>query len=92
MKRIARTAMCLLASLVTVCPAVDDQPRQYSYDEMENVSAAVAIGQDMFIACSPDENVLRVYEKNSPTPAACLDVCDFLGLDGESADGDPAGS
>jgi hypothetical protein len=61
--------------------------QEHAYEGMTSVSGAVAIAADMFIACSGEDNVLRVYRtEGSPAPVASLDVSNFLGLDSEPAD------
>ena len=88
MKRLIQIAAGLAAfSWPVLCYGADIAPPGHSYEGMTSVSAAVAIAADMFIACSSEDNVLRVYRtEGSSVPVAQFDVSNFLGLDHESAD------
>lgn len=88
MKRLIQIAAGLAAfSWPVLCHGADIPPQERSYEGMASVSGAVAIAADMFIACSSEDNVLRVYRTDGPSgPVAQFDVSNFLGLDGEPAD------
>lgn len=88
MKRLMQMAAGL-ATLTwpILCYGADLASQEQLYEGTTCVSGAVAIATDMFIACSSEDNVLRVYRADGPSaPVASLDVSHFLGLDGESAD------
>lgn len=88
MKRLIQITAGLAAfSWSILCQGADSAPPERTYEGMAGVSGAVAIGADLFIACSGEDNVLRVYRTEGPSaPVAQLDVSRFLGLDGEPAD------
>jgi hypothetical protein len=70
-----------------LCQGADSAASEWSYEGTATLSGAVAIAKDMFIACSSDDNVLRVYRTEGPgAPVAQFDASDFLGLQGEPAD------
>jgi len=88
MRKLIRIAMGL-ATLwqPALCGGADTASPEHFYEGMSSVSAAAAIAPDMFIACSSEDKVLRVYRTQGPSaPVAQLDVSRFLGLEGESAD------
>ena len=87
MKGIARIAICLAALRSVACLATDTEPHGRMYEGSGCVSAAVAVGEDTFIASSASDNVLRIYRtKGTSEPIASLDVSKFLGLEAEPAD------
>jgi hypothetical protein len=86
MNRIVQLAVALTALQPILCCAVDITPQGRRYEGMTSVSAAVAVAEDMFIAGSGEDNVLRIYRTaGSSTPVASLNVSGLLGLDGEPA-------
>ena len=88
MKRLIQMAAGLAALAGPIlCHGADLVSPEQSYEGTTCVSGAVAIAADMFIACSSEDNVLRVYRTGGAgAPVASLDVSRFLGLDGEPAD------
>lgn len=58
-----------------------------------DASAAVAIGEDMFIVADDENNVLRVYRTGQTgLPSLSYDLTAFLGMDPEHPEADIEGS
>lgn len=50
----------------------------FTYREMCEASAAVALGRDHFVVASDEANKLRVYKRGQPTPVGALELAQFL--------------
>ncbi|MHC4116242.1 MAG: DUF3616 domain-containing protein [Planctomycetota bacterium] len=58
-----------------------------------DASAAVAVGQDLFIVADDENNVLRVYRTDKPgMPAFSYDLTGFLGIEPEHPEADIEGA
>jgi len=81
MKKIATTALCSIL-ILAVAPARTARRPTVRYEGCDCVTAAVAIGDDMFVAASSEDNVLRVYATaGSAAPLATFDLSDYLNVD-----------
>ena len=58
-----------------------------------DASAAVTIGEDMFIVADDENNILRVYNINKPgLPVFSFDLTEFLGINPEHPEADIEGA
>ena len=80
MKKIATTALCSILILAAASAPARTAPRPtVRYEECANVTAAVAVGNDMFVAASSADNLLRVYATaGSAAPLTSFDLSDYL--------------
>jgi hypothetical protein len=63
------------------------------YNGASDASAAVAVGDDMFIVADDENNVLRVYSVNKGgSPICSYDLTDFLGVEPEHPEADIEGA
>jgi hypothetical protein len=63
------------------------------YRGMSDASAAVAIGDDMFVVADDENNILRVYKSSAGgLPEFCFDMTDFLGIEPEYPEADIEGA
>jgi hypothetical protein len=84
--------------LVFVCGltafSLDDSARDtVIYYGASDASAAVAIGEDMFVVADDEDNVLRVYDINQPSlPVFSYDLTPFLGVEPRYPEADIEGA
>jgi len=89
-----RTAIFLLAhSLVTLCVADKLSGQVRVYNGASDASAAVAVGDDVFIVADDENNILRVYSvKKSGSPIFCYDLTEFLDVESKHSEADIEGA
>lgn len=51
----------------------------FSYSELCDASAAVALGADHFAVADDERNMLRIYRRGQPDPVGSLELSTFLG-------------
>lgn len=67
-----------LIALLLVLPAAPSAG-ETKYAGFCDVSAAIALGPDHFVAGEDETDVLAIYRRGTPTPVARVDLVDFLG-------------
>ncbi len=81
MKLITNVAFFILLSGLTVLPSDDSAQKILTYYGMSDASAAVAVGDDMFVVADDENNTLRVYSTNQLSlPVFSYDLTSFLGV------------
>jgi hypothetical protein len=74
--RVARVGAALLCFSTALPSAAAPQPTRYL--GMCDASAAVAVGDDAFVAASDESNTLLLYRRGEPRPVGSFDVATFL--------------
>jgi hypothetical protein len=78
-----RAVMETIAALVFPSAAAQQNVDVVEYPEMCDPSAAVALGDALFIVASDEDNVLRVYAREAVGAPIEFDLNSFLGSDGD---------
>jgi hypothetical protein len=87
--------VCALLVTLLLAPPARSQPNPEisTYPGMCDASAAVAVGPTMFVVANDEDNVLRVYQRNtSDNPVTTFDLTSFLNLDPEHPEADIEGA
>jgi hypothetical protein len=92
MKLIAKMAFFVLLCSVTALSLDDSVHDTFIYYGVSDASAAVAIGEDMFIVGDDEHNILRVYKTTQPSPVFSFDLTPFLGIEPEYPEADIEGA
>src|SRR5882672_6181940 len=58
----------------------------FEYRGMCDASAAVALDVNSFVVASDEDNVLRIYRRDQPTPVQTVDLTAFLNADDRETD------
>ena len=81
MKKMATITLCSIL-ILAAAPARTAPRPTVRYEGCDCVTAAVAIGDDMFVAASSADNVLKVYATaGSAAPLTSFDLSDYLNVD-----------
>jgi Protein of unknown function (DUF3616) len=88
MKKLTVTTLALAAWCGTA--AAQQAPLEYS--GICDASAAVAVGQDMFIVASDEDNVLRLYRRGEPNVKQSFPLDSLLKPDPENPEADLEGA
>jgi len=91
---LVRTAVFLLApSLVTLSVADKLSGQVRVYNGASDASAAVAVGDDMFVVADDENNILRVYSvEKGGSPIFSYDLTDFLSVERKHPEADIEGA
>jgi hypothetical protein len=82
MKLITKVAFLVLICGLTAFSLDDSAKDVLIYYGMSDASAAVAVGEDMFIVADDENNILRVYKTTQPSlPFFSYDLTPFLGIE-----------
>lgn len=83
MKKVAEAALCVLAAfLQSMTFGANMAEQKVQYEGATNVTAAVALSNDMFIVASAEDNVLRMYRVTAPfIPVSSFDLSSHLDVD-----------
>ena len=75
-------------------PAAEPQPEQkiQVYHGASDASAAVALGEDMFVMADDENNILRVYKIGGASPVYSYDVSEFLKIEQDHPEADIEGA
>jgi hypothetical protein len=93
MKHIAIAAFLVFVRGLAVCSADESAQQPLVYYGAADASAAVAIGEDMFIVADDEDNVLRCYKITQPSlPVFSYDLTSFLGVEPEFPEADIEGT
>jgi hypothetical protein len=83
----------LICSAVVLADSNEPADQTLVYRGTSDASAAVAVGDDMFIVADDENNILRVYKSNGGgLPEFCFDMTDFLGIEPEYPEADIEGA
>ena len=92
-------AIAKIVLILTVCNTVGRvtaagvTDKVFTYRGMSDASAAVAVGEKMFVAADDENNILRVYKTGSSCfPLLTYDLTEFLGVDREHPEADIEGA
>ncbi len=78
-----------------ISPSLADNPtkKHLTYQGSSDASAAVSIGQDIFIVADDENNILRVYNaSNGGLPICSYDLTDFLDIEPKHPEADIEGA
>ena len=72
------------------CAAVEEQQERkvLVYHGASDASAAVAVGDDMFLMADDENNILRVYKTDGGSPVYSYDVSEFLQIEQDHPEAD----
>ncbi|HLB73631.1 MAG TPA: DUF3616 domain-containing protein [Sedimentisphaerales bacterium] len=75
-------------------PAAEPQPETkiQVYHGASDASAAVALGEDMFVMADDENNILRVYKIGGASPVYSYDVSEFLKIEQDHPEADIEGA
>lgn len=92
-------AIAKIVLFLTACNAVSQAAaigltdKVFTYRGMSDASAAVAVGDKMFVVADDEDNILRVYETTSSCfPVFSYDLTQFLGIDRQHQEADIEGA
>jgi len=76
------------------CVAVEEQQERkvLVYHGASDASAAVAVGDDMFLMADDENNILRVYKMDGGSPVYSYDVSEFLQIEQDHPEADIEGA
>ena len=76
------------------CVAVEEQQERkvLVYHGASDASAAVAVGDDMFLMADDENNILRVYKTDGGSPVYSYDVSEFLQIEQDHPEADIEGA
>lgn len=87
MRRLARLALGFLAGTASAMMPTAAQEPPTSYGGPCDISAAVALDADHFVAANDEHDTLYVYRRGQPRAVGSLDLAQFLGTrPGEESD------
>ncbi|MBN1391356.1 MAG: DUF3616 domain-containing protein [Sedimentisphaerales bacterium] len=93
MKHIIILMFVVLLCGFTACSSDESIQLPLVYYGAADASAAVAIGEDMFIVADDEDNVLRLYKTAQPSlPVFSYDLAPFLGVEPEFPETDIEGA
>ncbi|MBN2136537.1 MAG: DUF3616 domain-containing protein [Sedimentisphaerales bacterium] len=69
-----------------------DKQKVQVYQGTSDASAAVALGDDIFLMADDENNILRVYKIGDPKPVFSYDITDFLRVESEHPEADIEGA
>lgn len=82
MKLITKVTFFVLICSLTAFSLDDSAEEVLIYYGMSDASAAVAMGEEMFVVADDEDNVLRIYKTNQPSlPVFSYDLTSFLGIE-----------
>jgi hypothetical protein len=85
-------AFLVLLCGLSACSSDESVQQPLVYYGVSDASAAVAIGEDMFIVADDENNILRVYKITQPSPVFAFDLTSFLGTEPEHPEADIEGA
>ena len=94
MEVVSKAVFFLLICSAVSCAAESDSAQEVTiYHGTSDASAAVAVGEEMFIVADDENNVLRVYKTNETgLPVFSYDLTQFLGTAPEHPEADLEGA
>jgi len=93
MKLITKVAFFVLICGVTAFSLDDSAQQAIIYYGMSDASAAIAVGDEMFVVADDEDNVLRVYKTNQTSlPVFSYDLTPFLGIEPRYPEADIEGA
>ena len=81
----------VVSMFVALSPAMDEVPADevLFFRGASDASAAVAVGEDMFIVADDENNILRIYETGKAgQPVSSFDMTSFLGIEPDNPEAD----
>jgi Protein of unknown function (DUF3616) len=85
-----------LSLMIIVCissyAVAQQAPKIIEYPDMCDASAAVAVGDKLFMAASDEDNILRIYKRDEPGQPQRVDLNSFLKLSSSNEEVDIEGS
>jgi hypothetical protein len=85
-------AFLVLLCGLSACSSDESVQQPLVYYGAADASAAVAVGEDMFIVADDENNILRVYKTTQPSPVFAFDLNSFLGTEPEHPEADIEGA
>jgi len=73
-------------------PEQQQERKVLVYRGTSDASAAVALGEDMFVAADDENNILRVYKIDDDMPVYSYDLSDFLEISSDHPEADIEGA
>jgi len=92
--KVAGWVVLVIAICCGACDGVEDRHggKPQTYRGASDASAAVALGDDLFVVADDENNILRVYRTGTEAPVYSYDMSGFLGIEEDHPEADIEGA